>query len=148
MEVDARLPHPAIITCNEALPLRILVHRLSRGSQKIFLETIHIELIAYTNVRAHELLRTECGTWVLVSLSNMREPLGTGTELPGTPLVIDNAYWRDRPLPNTVAPSFETCNISRRYALEIKVGLMSRSSASGVVRDFPFFPERGTRVKI
>ncbi|KAI9885114.1 MAG: hypothetical protein M1823_003082 [Watsoniomyces obsoletus] len=132
LEVDARLPHPPIITCNEALPLRMLVHRLSRGSQKIFLETIHIELIAYTNVRAHELRRTECGTWVLLSLSNMREPLGNATEEPGTPIVVDNAYWKDRPLPNTVAPSFETCNISRRYELEIKVGLMSRSIGSGL----------------
>ena len=84
---------------------------------------LQIELISFTKVRAHELRRTECGSWVILSLSNMRVQLGTSADEVGTEVVVDNAYWKDKPLPNTVAPSFETCNISRHYELEVRVGL-------------------------
>ena len=38
-------------------------------------------------------------------------------------LEIDANLWSQQPLPNTVTPSFDTCNISRTYALDVKVGL-------------------------
>ena len=38
--------------------------------------------------------------------------------------------WRGHALPNTVAPTFETCNISREYKVDVRVGL-SYSGASG-----------------
>lgn len=36
---------------------------------------------------------------------------------------IDSKFWKQVPLPNTVAPTFETCNLSRYYELEIRVGI-------------------------
>ncbi|KAI7650761.1 hypothetical protein KC318_g16198 [Hortaea werneckii] len=36
--------------------------------------------------------------------------------------------WRGQPLPNTVAPSFETCNISRHYEVDVRVGLSYNGS--------------------
>ena len=38
-------------------------------------------------------------------------------------LEVDPTLWKQRPLPNTVSPSFTTCNITRRYELEVKAGL-------------------------
>ena len=127
LEVDARLPNPPIVTCNEPLPLRIIVKRISDSPGPIFLQTLHIELVAYTNIRAHELSRKDCGSWVLVSVSNMRKQLGTATDPAGTEVTVDNVHWKDRSLPNTVAPSFETCNLSRSYGLEVKLGIMAGS---------------------
>lgn len=48
---------------------------------------------------------------------------GLGSVESGKPAEIDPNLWRQTPIPNTVAPSFETCNLSRRYKLHIKVGL-------------------------
>ena len=49
-------------------------------------------------------------------------PLGMSAQ-PEKGVEIDKTLWNQIPLPNTVAPSFETCNLSRHYELKIKVGL-------------------------
>lgn len=84
---------------------------------------LQIELIAYTNILAHDLSRTESGSWVILSRSNMGMPLGRGTDPVEAEWTIDASLWNQIPLPNSVAPSFETCNIARHYELEIRIGL-------------------------
>ncbi|KAI9825028.1 MAG: hypothetical protein M1826_007106 [Phylliscum demangeonii] len=121
--VDVRLPNPSIATCNEALPIRVLVKRLSACLGAVYLQTLQIELLGFTKVRAHELQRTEYGSWVIVSLSNMGVKLGGPADAAGTEVVVDDVHWRNKPLPSTVAPSFVTCNITRTYQLEVRVGL-------------------------
>src|SRR6202000_169198 len=79
-QVDARLPSPAIITCNEPLPLRILVEKLNDSAATAYLKMLQIELIGYTQVRAYDLDRTETLTWILMSQSNMNMPLGNPTD--------------------------------------------------------------------
>ena len=130
-QVDARLPNPAIITCNEPLPLRILVQRLNASTDTVSLQVLQIELIGYTNVRAHDLTRTESGTWVLTSQSNMNIPIGNSGDPSNKEWKIPARFWDNIRLPNTVAPSFDTCNISRSYELDIRVG-MSRGSPGAV----------------
>lgn len=84
---------------------------------------LQIELIAYTKVLAQDLSRTETGSWVVMSRSNMAVPLGNPGDAVGTEWAIDPKLWNHLPLPPSVAPSFETCNIERTYELEMRVGL-------------------------
>ena len=121
--LDARLPNPAIITCNQDIPLRILMKSMSERSKQVYLQMLQIELIGYTKVRAHEIQRTESSSWIIAGMSNMAIPLGAPTDAVGTEVPINQEYWSGKPLPNTVAPTFETCNISRFYELEVRVGL-------------------------
>jgi hypothetical protein len=121
--VDVRLPNPAVLTCNSDLPLRILVKQLSSRKSNLYLQMLHIELIGYTQVRAQDLARSETSVWVIVSMSNMAIPLGSPTDEINKEVSINREYWQGNPLPSTVAPSFEACNISRRYELEVRVGL-------------------------
>ncbi|KAI4129734.1 MAG: hypothetical protein LQ338_002118 [Usnochroma carphineum] len=118
--IDARLPDPAIITCNEALPLRIMVTKLNDSPATIYLQLLQIELIARTNVRAHFLARDNKTSTVIISKSNMHIRLPENNKV----MHIDKAHWKDSPLPSNVAPSFDTCNISRSYDLHVKVGLL------------------------
>jgi hypothetical protein len=122
-QVDARLPNPAILTCNEPLPLRVLVQKLGETEADVYLSMFQIELIGYTHVRAHDLNRTESGSWVIKSLANMNMPLNVPNRKSQTEFKVPSHLWDSVPIPNTVAPSFETCNISRKYELEIRVGL-------------------------
>ncbi|KAL8731850.1 MAG: hypothetical protein Q9166_003134 [cf. Caloplaca sp. 2 TL-2023] len=117
--IDARLPDPAIITCNETIPLRILITKINDSSATVFLQLMQIELVANTIVRAHHLKRGNLTSTVLISKSNMRMRLPEKDKV----MEIDKRMWNDIPLPNTVAPTFETCNISRVYEVHIKVGL-------------------------
>lgn len=129
-QVDARLPNPAIITCREPIPLRILVERLNSSTSSIYLSMLQIELIGNTEIRAHDLHRKESGTWLLVSQANMAvllEHSGSKT----SSWTIPSSFWDNIPLPSTVAPSFRTCNMSRKYELEVRVGL-THGMADGV----------------
>ncbi|KAJ5189845.1 hypothetical protein N7491_008112 [Penicillium cf. griseofulvum] len=123
VSVDARLPNPSILTCNESVPLRLLAKKLTEGPDVIFLQMLQVELISYTKILAHDLSRTESGSWVIMSRSNMSIPLGKPEDPVGTDWTIDPKLWNQYPLPNSVAPSFETCNIERSYELEVRLGL-------------------------
>ncbi|KAF2707226.1 arrestin [Pleomassaria siparia CBS 279.74] len=121
--LDARLPNPAIVTCNQDVPLRVLVKNMSERKKNLYLQMLQIELIGYTKVRAHEVERTESNSWILASMSNMAIPLGSPTDPIGTEVPINPEYWQGKSIPNTVAPSFQTCNLSRHYELEVRVGI-------------------------
>lgn len=124
ISIDGRLPDPAIITCNEPLPLRLLVMKQNESPATIFLQILNIELIGYTHIRALELRRDEVNGWTVLSKADMKMPLTTqSAEKESTVFEIDPSLWKQIPLPNSVAPTFETCNISRDYALDVKVGL-------------------------
>jgi hypothetical protein len=122
-QVDARLPNPAILTCNETLPLRVLVQKLGDVEADVYLSMFQVELVGYTYIRAHDLNRTESGSWLVKSLANMNMPLNNPNRKSQTEFKVPSHLWDSIPIPNTVAPSFETCNMSRRYELEVRVGL-------------------------
>lgn len=121
--LDARLPNPSILTCNEPVPLRLIARKLTETSDIIFLQMLQVELISYTKIIAHDLTRKETGSWVILSRSNMQTPMGKPGDAVLTDWVIDPNLWNHLPLPNSVAPTFETCNIERTYELEVRVGL-------------------------
>ncbi|KAL4814586.1 hypothetical protein BDW67DRAFT_165681 [Aspergillus spinulosporus] len=123
ISAELRLPNPSILTCNEPIPMRILVKKLSESFETVFLQMLQIELISYTYIQAQDLKRTETGSWVIMSRSNMAMPLGRGGDPAGTEWSVDSSLWNRLPLPPSVAPSFQTCNISRNYELEVRVGL-------------------------
>ncbi len=60
-----------------------------------------------------------------MSSSDMKIPLQKSTkpEKAGDVLEVDATLWNQKALPNTVTPTFDTCNLSRTYSLDIKVGL-------------------------
>jgi hypothetical protein len=121
--IDARLPNPAILTINQDLPLRVLVKNVSARTKNIYLQMLQIELIGYTKVKAHEVSRTESNSWILCSFSNMAIPLGSPSDPLDTEVPINPEYWSGKPIPNTVSPSFTTCNLTRFYELEVRIGL-------------------------
>lgn len=107
---------------------------MSDTSDTVFLQSFQIELVAKTHILAHDLNRTETGSWVIFSQSNMGAALGKGSDPAGTEWTIDARMWNQLPLPNSVAPTFETCNVSRTYELEARVGLSHGSFGNIKVR--------------
>ncbi|KAF1988542.1 hypothetical protein K402DRAFT_391761 [Aulographum hederae CBS 113979] len=139
--LEARLPNPAIITCNSPIPLKILLKNLSERSSDVFLQTLQVELIGYTKIRAHEAVRTETNSWPMVSKSNLAMPLGSPSDPVGTETEITKEFWHGIPLPNTVAPTFVTCNIERWYDLDVRVGL-GYGASKQILGQFTVLPLR------
>ena len=135
--VEGRLPDPAIIYCNEVLPLRILITRQNDSRANVFLQSLHIELLGYTGIRAQELRRSEVTSWIIMTSSDMKIPIkessrsGQGDRV----LEVEPRLWSQRPLPNTVTPTFETCNLARTYSLDVKIGLSWGCGNEIYVRD-------------
>lgn len=129
--VDARLPNPAIITCNQDIPLRIIIQQQSPRALPVYLQSLQVELIGYTYVRAHEVQRRESNSWVICSKANMGVPIGSPDDPVGTETEIDSQHWTAHPLPKAVAPSFIACNIRREYELDVRVGLGYGNEKSG-----------------
>ncbi|MCJ1379154.1 hypothetical protein MMC17_002254 [Xylographa soralifera] len=130
ISIDGRLPDPAVITLNEPLPLRVIVKKLNETTEIMFLRFLQVELIGYTQIRAHELQRKEASSWHIVSLANLAIPLGNSNTPINKDMEIDKKLWSTIPVPNSVPPSFDTCNLTRSYELEIRVGLSYGSPGS------------------
>jgi hypothetical protein len=122
-EVEARLPSPAIVTCNEPIPLRIIVRNLGESPEQLFLMSLQFNVIGSTEIRAQDVARTETVTWAMMTLQSLAIPIGNPGDKLRTETFLDKKLWDRVPLPNTVAPSFHTCNLSRRYELEVRVVL-------------------------
>lgn len=141
MVVDVRLPQPAIITCSQHLPLRILIKKTNNASEQVYLQMLQIELVSYSQIRARELHRDEASTWLVMSKANMRIPIGKPEDPAQTEWQVDPSLWNSLPLPNTLPPSFDTCNISRRYELDVRVGL-GHGTPGGPHVSLQPFPQR------
>ena len=120
-----------MLTCNQDIPLSILVKRLNASSDPIYMQSLQVSLVASTKVRAHDVFRTEQNSWIIMSKSNMGVLIGSKSDAEGTEVTIDDRLWRGQALPNTVAPSFETCNIARSYCLDVRIGLSCSGPSHG-----------------
>jgi len=123
LEVSARLPHPAILTCHENIPLRIIARKANSVKEQVYLVGLEIVLLGYTDVRVSTLFNTEVTKWTVAAQQNLKIPLGKPEDEVGTETEVPNHLWAGHVLPNTVAPSFKACSIERRYELEVQLAL-------------------------
>ncbi|KKA30696.1 hypothetical protein TD95_005079 [Thielaviopsis punctulata] len=124
VEVSALLPHPTILTCNKPIPLRIVATKKMPSTEPVYLVALEISLIGHTDTRCHELSLRETNRWIVCAASGLSIPVTGDPEADvGSEITVPDDLWRNIPLPNTVHPSFVTCNIARSYELEIRVGL-------------------------
>ena len=107
------------------MPLRILITKLNETNATVYLQSLHIELLGYTGIRAHELRRSEVTSWLIMSSCDMKIPLTRSAASSSSDkiLEVDSKFWNQKALPNTVTPTFDTCNVARTYSLDVKVGL-------------------------
>lgn len=123
VEISARLPHPSVLTCNQPVPLRLIAKKLVDSSEQLHLISFQMDLIGVTEIRSHGLFHHKVNRWVVVSYTDLNIPLCAPGDEVGKELTLSDELWRSRPLPNTVSPSFNTCNLSRRYEMELKIGV-------------------------
>ncbi|KAL2269192.1 hypothetical protein VTJ83DRAFT_4038 [Remersonia thermophila] len=123
VEISARLPHPAILTCHKPIPLRLIAKKLAPVQAEVYLIALQVDLIGKTVVRCHNLVNTEVTRWVITSRTGLNVLVSRPDDAVGTDFVVPDSLWSGFALPNTVMPSFVTCNLRRDYELELKLGL-------------------------
>ena len=123
-EVDCRLPSPPILTSNSPMPLRVIAKKTNQSAEHVFLNSLQVHLVGTTEIRAQGLMKLMTSVWSLMSLDELSMPLISPEDAIGAETLMDSKMWDQIPLPNTIAPSFVTCNVTRRYVLEVRVGLV------------------------
>lgn len=111
VEMSARLPHPAILTCNKPIPLRLIAKKLVASNAEVYITGIQIDLVGRTHVRCQDLINSETTRWVIMSRPGLSIPVCRPTDAVGTEITVPDDLWNTIPLPNTVMPSFVTCNL-------------------------------------
>ncbi|EGX44297.1 hypothetical protein TWF173_010587 [Orbilia oligospora] len=121
--VEARLPSPPIITPKEPIPLRILFTKLAPFTAPIILRSLQIRLISTTHIRVHDIKHDLISSSHAHSSTQLAIPIGHPNSPVGEELEAEGSAWSQWTFPSSVQPSFVTCNIRRKYDLEISVGV-------------------------
>ncbi|KAI8633662.1 hypothetical protein F5Y19DRAFT_247675 [Xylariaceae sp. FL1651] len=153
IEMSARLPYPSILTCNEPIPLRLIARKLVSAQEQVYLTALEVALVGYTHIRVANYENVERTIWIVASALNLSIALGSPTDPPDTEFEIPKTVWATQRLPNTIAPSFKTCNLARRYELELKLSLSwglpgSGKSSSGSLAQVVSLPLTLSKVEV
>ncbi|KAH8670838.1 hypothetical protein BX600DRAFT_457634 [Xylariales sp. PMI_506] len=123
IEISARLPFPSILTCNQPIPLRLIAKKLAPSQEQVYLVSVEIALVGFTSFRVYDIQQTEVTRWMVCSATNLSIPVGDPKDEVDVETVLPDSLWARQPLPNTIAPSFTACNLSRRYELQVRLCL-------------------------
>lgn len=129
VEVSAYFPLEPTLTCNSALPIRLCIRKLVEYCRSLTLQNLQIMLKGYTNYRTQASEHVNTQSWIIQSLCNLNLPIGREAERIGTEIDIGTSLWDSRLLPESVVPTFKTCNIWRTYELDILLGFQYGSSS-------------------
>jgi hypothetical protein len=129
-EVDARLPSPAVLAWDQNIPLRIILRKSDENEEQLYLAFLQLRLFDFTEIRASDVVRAKTNARTILSLDGLAIPIWAPSEMD---TMLDSTLWDRLLLPNTVEPSFETCNLRRTYDLEVGVGLGYRGTQNAQV---------------
>ncbi|KAF2821138.1 hypothetical protein CC86DRAFT_109709 [Ophiobolus disseminans] len=118
---DARSPY------NREVKMDLSVTKLNEHPQELYLQSFQMLLVGYTDVRAGAVTHGHMSFWTLQSLSNIGLQVFTASDASGAKRTIDSRLWDGVTLDGSVVPHFATCNLERRYELEVLMGWQCKS---------------------
>jgi hypothetical protein len=104
----------------------LIVKKTAESQDHVFITAMSADLVGRTFVRAQDVVREEVMAFPIFATQNIKYKVSEPTDKVGHEHVLDGIagiQWDRVPLPPTVTPSFVTCNITRKYDLEIKLTL-------------------------
>lgn len=122
-ELFIRLPQPTNVICSKHVPVALMLRKLNKCSKHLFLVSFTMHVISQVKVKVDGMVRTDSSTWVVANINGLSMEIGSASDEEGTECNISQVLWGQFPIPNSIGPSFRTCNISRSHELDIRVGL-------------------------
>jgi hypothetical protein len=129
---EARLPNPTIIVPTEPIPLTFILKR-DKGSQGIvYIRSVQV-MLGITTYIAAQGFRRELGYLLpILGFENLNitlPPQENEIVIDPAQLLQEGHSSKKLALPDTIPPSFRTCNIAREYTLVLQMGVSASSSA-------------------
>lgn len=130
---EARLPNPPILVPTEPIPLTLYLKRVSGSDGVIYVRSVQI-MLGMTTFIAAQGFRRELGYLLpILNVGNLNITLPTNKDEiminPADLIQQSSQKAKGITLPDTVPPSFRTCNIARKYALVLQIGVSAHHSA-------------------
>lgn len=126
--INARFLEDFALRCTSDIAMQLSVRKLNSYPADLYLQSFQILLVGYTDIRAGSARHGQMSFWTVQSLSNMEIKIFGAEDGPDTIREIDPTLWEGKALPATAVPSFSSCNVDRKYELEILMGFQCRSS--------------------
>ncbi|KAK9461415.1 uncharacterized protein V1516DRAFT_675889 [Lipomyces oligophaga] len=135
---EARMPDARIIVPGELIPLKLYITAPNsiHFTVPIFLHRLCINLVATTELMADINRKTSVLMLNIANIENMSLKMGTSNQSRNQQQDLEAEFnlakWAEfLVLPDTVPPTFKTCNISRSYNLEVLADI-SHGSYGGI----------------
>lgn len=109
------------------IAMELSVMRLNNHPQDLYLQSFQMLLVGYTDIQAGAATHGRMTFWTLQSLSNIGLQVFAASDASGTEHNISPKFWDGIVLDDSVVPDFETCNLKRRYEIEVLMGWQCRS---------------------
>jgi hypothetical protein len=130
---EARLPNPPLIVPTEPIPISLILRRDAGSQGIVYIRSIQI-MLGITTFIAAQGFRRELGyLQPIFNATNLNITLPSKLqEITINPAELLQQGHASKPLalPDTIPPSFRTCNIDRKYALVLQMGVAAASNAS------------------
>ncbi|KAL4906410.1 hypothetical protein BDW74DRAFT_150259 [Aspergillus multicolor] len=154
-EVKAKLLNGPFLVVGQPIPLSVEVFNMSPSPSTtprrqshtltplpITLHDFQTMLVETTETRARGAVDSQTLFWVVQTMANLRHPFvpaaGEGDGWNGaSALTIDQSLWAQHCVSSSLTPTFETCNISRSYKLEVRLGIGFRGNNVRII-EFQF----------
>lgn len=128
--LEARLPEPRIMVPTRPIDLTLVVCSQTKLDVEVYMHSISVNLLTTTISRVDAYSQENTMTLAVSHMQQLK--LATSQSTNPQPGIYEAEFDRRRfsglYLPNTVPPSFKTCNIERTYALEIVAELSHGST--------------------
>ncbi|KAJ0420787.1 hypothetical protein BJY00DRAFT_312714 [Aspergillus carlsbadensis] len=126
-EIEATLLNGPFLVLGQPIPLRVEITNLpglSSSNHHVSLHDFQSMLIETTEVRAKGSSESKTRSWIIQTMANLRQSLVPGYDDMAEPVLrVDERVWTRHVVPTFLTPTFETCNVSRNFKLEIRLGI-------------------------
>ncbi|KAF1852028.1 uncharacterized protein K460DRAFT_413506 [Cucurbitaria berberidis CBS 394.84] len=114
------------LTRDRNIAMRLTVEKLNSFPHDLYLQSFQMLLVGYTDITTGTTTNSPVSCWTIQSLSNLNTKIFSAVQNGETERIADLRLWDGKRLPKDVLPSFDACNLARRYELEILMGFQCR----------------------
>ena len=128
---EVRLPNPPILVPTEPIPMTFILKRDADSQGVVYVRTIQVMLGIKTLIAAQG-YRRELGYLLplvdVESLNITLRPNQNQITIHPEDLLQQDSNFKGLALPDTIPPSFRTCNIARKYTLVLYMGVTAAAN--------------------
>ncbi|KAL2838195.1 hypothetical protein BJY01DRAFT_251097 [Aspergillus pseudoustus] len=125
-EIEATLLNGPFLVLGQPVPLGVEITNFPGVSadHNVSLDDFQSMLIETTQVRAKGSTESITRSWIIQTMANLRQPLTLYYDDIAEPVLgVNESLWSQHVVPIFLTPTFETCNVSRSFKLEVRLGI-------------------------